>query len=209
MKYVLSCPCGLAVNVEPAQAGQTAVCSCGKTLSVPSLVKLRSLPVAEEEKTERSKSAGKRTGFMRKALLAVGIVLLIPGLLFFLRTVLSPPQPYEVLNKRVYFSYGANQKPLLQNSTPLNQNDVSVLMMTDQGIDSLMPFELYLYFRSLKEPTFSYNFQDNYQAVKDTHQVWLIWGGIWLAAALVCVVLSFFMPKQNVEITGWSGSEWK
>ncbi|MDR3232755.1 MAG: hypothetical protein LBT46_03670 [Planctomycetaceae bacterium] len=208
MKYKLSCPCGLSVNVETAQAGQTAVCSCGEVLPVPSLVKLKTLP-AVDEATPAGRPAGKHTGLLRKSLLLLGFILLVPGAGFFVWTLLSPPQPYEVLNKRVYFWFGSNQKPLLQNSTPLDRDDINVLLMAGGGIDSLMPFEFGLYFRTLKTPTFSYNFQDNYQAVKDTHRVWLIWGGIWTAAALACIGISFFMPKQNIEVTGWSGNEWK
>jgi hypothetical protein len=208
VKYLLSCSCGLSVNVEPRQAGQTVVCACGKTLQVPSLSKLKALPVAAENEAP-VKAVKKNTGLLRKAFFIIGFVLLVPGIWFFTATLLSPPKPQDVFNKRVYFSFGSNQKPMLQNSTPLDNEDVRVLSMSDEIIDRMMPIDLYLYFQSLRKPTLSYNFLDNYEAVKDTHKIWLIFGGVWLAVGIVCIILAFSMPKQNIEVTGWSGSDWR
>ncbi|GHT14859.1 hypothetical protein FACS1894170_12200 [Planctomycetales bacterium] len=208
MKYLLPCSCGLSVDVEPRQAGQTVVCSCGKTLQVPSLSKVKELPVTTENKVPVH-AAKKNAGLVRKAFFIIGFVLLVPGILFFTVTLLSPPKPQDVFNKRVYFSFGSNRKPMLQNSTPLNNEDIRVLSMSDDIIDRMMPIDLYVYFQSLRTPTLSYNFLDNYEAVKDTHKIWLIFGGIWLAVGIVCIILAFFMPKQSIEVTGWSGSDWR
>ena len=42
-KYLLPCPCGQQVVVEPRQAGETVPCSCGEPLLVPSLLDMTSL----------------------------------------------------------------------------------------------------------------------------------------------------------------------
>lgn len=45
-KYLLPCACGQNVPVDIGQAGREVVCTCGATMEVPPLRKLRHLPAA-------------------------------------------------------------------------------------------------------------------------------------------------------------------
>jgi len=48
-KYLLPCHCGLHIVIEPRQAGETVVCSCGVSLQVPTMLGMSALePVIEE-----------------------------------------------------------------------------------------------------------------------------------------------------------------
>lgn len=49
LKYVLPCHCGLEVVVEPRQAGETVVCSCGSSLQVPTMLEMTSLDPAPQD----------------------------------------------------------------------------------------------------------------------------------------------------------------
>jgi len=46
VKYLLPCSCGEKVAVESTQAGQNILCSCGKTMEVPTMQGLRQLEQA-------------------------------------------------------------------------------------------------------------------------------------------------------------------
>lgn len=63
MSYRLTCECGRAYPIESRQSGQTFQCECGKTLQIPTMLKMKRLPVWEEsdsasvsESSEPSKS---------------------------------------------------------------------------------------------------------------------------------------------------------
>jgi len=98
---------------------------------------------------------------------------------------------------------------LYQDSSPIPSVERRILRMTDERIDHMMPMELYFYFQTLEEPTFSYNFTENYEAVKDTYRIWVTVNVILFILALLSITASFFMPRQTVTVTGWSGSEWQ
>lgn len=49
VKYLLPCPCGRRVRVEPRQAGETILCTCGASLQAPTLSKILSLEPAPPE----------------------------------------------------------------------------------------------------------------------------------------------------------------
>jgi hypothetical protein len=80
--------------------------------------------------------------------------------------------------------------------------------MQNEEIDQMYPMDLYTYFLTLESPTFSYNFQSNYDGVKDTHRIRVTTDVILFILAITSIVASFFMAKQIVVVTGWSGSEW-
>ena len=205
MKYQLPCKCGQSVNIEPSQAGQTVVCVCGEHLLVPSMLQIKALPAAPEI----AKSPRKETGVLRITFLIIGIVLLIPSTWLALHLYANQPKPRDVLSKRIFFSYGSYQRPLYQDSTPIPEAEHTILWITDEDIDHLMPMDLFFYFRTLKEPMFSINFIDNYEAIKDTYRIRIAANALLFFLALLSIVASFFMPKQNVVVTGWSGSEWQ
>lgn len=59
-KYLLACDCGQQLEVEPGQAGETLACACGRSVSVPTLRRLRELPVASEAPAEPTAGWGGR-----------------------------------------------------------------------------------------------------------------------------------------------------
>ena len=146
---------------------------------------------------------------IRRTFFVLGVALLFPA--FLLASYLHEWQPHPRLAtvKRTHFSYGSNKKLLPQDSTPIPYSEIRILWMTDEEIDQMSPMELFFYFQTLEEPTFSYNFQDNYEAVKDTYRIWVTGNGILFILAVLSIVASFFMPRQTIEVTGWSGSEWR
>jgi hypothetical protein len=48
-KYLLPCPCGQQIVVQPRQAGETISCSCGALLQVPTLLDMTRLEQAAPE----------------------------------------------------------------------------------------------------------------------------------------------------------------
>jgi len=148
------------------------------------------------------------TNILSRSFFILGIVLLIPAFALTLHLVFSPPHPAQALEKRVWFSFGSTQRMLPQDSTPIPFDERTILLMTDEWIDHMMPMELHLYFQTLEEPTFSFNFRENYEAVWATYRIWVTVNIILFILAFLSVVASFFMPKQNVVVTGWSGTEW-
>jgi hypothetical protein len=146
---------------------------------------------------------------LRRTFFVLGIALLFPA--FLLASYLHEwqPHPRHATVKPTQFSYGSNKKPLYQDSTPIPRSEIRILWMTDEEIDQMLPMELFFYFQTLDEPTFSYNFQDNYEAIKDTYRIWGTGNGILFILAVLSLAASFFMPRQTVEVTGWSGNEWR
>ncbi len=208
-KYVLPCPCGLFVYVEASQAGQQVTCSCGTTQQVPALMQMRKLPVADEPAANKEGGTDTTaTGNMRRAFFWIGIVVLVPAALFLLWAVfLSRPLPRDVSLKRVEYSYG--QMQLFQDSTPIPEREHMILWMHEDIIDRMTPMELYFYFLNFRlGPNFSYNFQDNYQALKDAWHIRMTAGCVLTFLGLLSLVSSCFMPKRDAVVTGWSGTEW-
>jgi hypothetical protein len=205
MKYQLPCKCGQSIHIEPSQAGQMVACVCGENVLVPSMLQVKALPVAPET----VKPPNAETGTMRKMFFVLGIALLIPSVLLAFHLHYWIPQPRDVSLKRVEFTHGSYQRMLFQDSTPIPPSEHNILWMTDEHIDHMMPMELFFYFRTLEHPTFSYNFQNNYEAIKDRHRIWLVVNGMLFFLSLLSIVASFFMPKKKVAVIGWSGSEWE
>jgi hypothetical protein len=72
--YLLTCVCGKTLPVDTGQAGGQVVCSCGTALDVPTLRKLRHLPLAP---TDQPKPAAAWTA--RKG--AIAVFLIVAGTL--------------------------------------------------------------------------------------------------------------------------------
>jgi len=149
------------------------------------------------------------TGILSRTFFVIGTVLLFPSFLLAPYLYAWKPAPRHATIKQVIFTYGSNQKPLYQDSTPISSDERVILWITDEEIDHMMPMELYFYFQTLEHPAFSYNFQDNYEAVKDTYRIWVTVNVILFILALSGIIVSFFMPRQTVVVTGWSGSDWQ
>jgi hypothetical protein len=76
-KYLLPCDCGRQIVVEKRQAGQTMLCSCGASLSAPTLLDMTGLePAAPEPVIEPAPS----TWGSQQRLRMLGILLVLAAL---------------------------------------------------------------------------------------------------------------------------------
>jgi hypothetical protein len=171
------------------------------------LLKIKNLPVAEERKTEFSKPK-QETGKMRQVFFLLGVIFFLPAVIFFIWALFSYPLPRDVSRKQEWFSYGPRW--LYQNSTPIPDFEHTILWIQDEDFDRMSPMELYFHFKLFERgPNFSYNFQENYQALRDAYHIRVAASAGVLFLVLLSFTASFFMPKRDVIVTGWSGSEWK
>jgi hypothetical protein len=89
-RYLLPCPCGRKVPIEPRQAGEVVGCSCGASLEVP-----RMLEMAVLERAEPAAATQRSSGpwGVRHSLAVVGAAILLGalGLAIFLLTGRPPP----------------------------------------------------------------------------------------------------------------------
>jgi hypothetical protein len=174
------------------------------------LLKIKKLPVVEEKKTDGSKFPKQKTetGNMRRFFFLFGVIFFLPVVIFFLWALFLYPLPRDVSLKREWFSYG--QTELYQNTTPIPDYEHTVLWIQNEHFDRMSPMELYFHFKILERgPNFSYNFQENYQALQDAYYIRLTAATVLLFLVIISFISSFFMPKRDVIVTGWSGSEWK
>jgi hypothetical protein len=88
IKYLLPCPCGQRLAIEPRQAGEIISCACGQSLEAPTLLRLKKLEALIE--TEVSPPSVWDLGH---GLMFFGIVILIccGGLAFGLLFLIGPP----------------------------------------------------------------------------------------------------------------------
>ena len=144
----------------------------------------------------------------RRTFFVLGIALLFPVFVLASYMLEWKPEPRHATLKRKMFTFGSEKRLLPQDSTPIPREEYVILWMSDEDIDEMMPMDLHYYFLTLESPTFSHNFEENYSAVKDTYRIW--WTGIIIVGVLAfsSIIASFFMPRQTVVVTGWSGSEW-
>ena len=77
-KYLLTCGCGASVPVDAGQAGERIACpSCGAQLEVPTLRKLRHLPVAAPETQPARSTWGTRQGVATASLILAVILVAV------------------------------------------------------------------------------------------------------------------------------------
>jgi hypothetical protein len=76
VKYLLPCRCGQQVVVEPRQAGETAMCSCGQSLPIPTFLEMSALVRAPEE---TAPAAGSAWGWAQRIVL-LGVMLLLTAI---------------------------------------------------------------------------------------------------------------------------------
>jgi len=146
------------------------------------------------------------TNILSQSFFYIGVFLLFPTCLFAAYMYAWTPDPLHALFKPTQKSFG--QRMLPQDSTPIPWEERNILWMSDERIDQMMPMEFHQFFQTLEEPMFSLNFIENYEAVRKTYRIWVTVNVILFILAFASIAVSFFMPKQNVIVTGWSGSEW-
>jgi hypothetical protein len=87
-KYLLPCPCGRQLVVEPRQAGQTIACACGQLLPVPTLLDMTALepaPLASASPPPRS------TWGLKQRFRLLGIVVLLAAVFLGVLVCLGRP----------------------------------------------------------------------------------------------------------------------
>lgn len=91
--YRLPCSCGRDITVQTSQAGQSVRCQCGAEQEVPTLMRMSSLPLAEEP---RPAPPPRRWG-LRQRLILIGAIIALPSLALAAYLFWSlPPQEYVV-----------------------------------------------------------------------------------------------------------------
>ncbi|MGL4595619.1 MAG: hypothetical protein ACRCUY_12915 [Thermoguttaceae bacterium] len=210
-KYSLPCSCGKLLAIDASQAGQNVQCYCGKTQTVPSLLGIKKLELFTNDEIANSDESAHLSferGTLRRGFFLLGWILLIPSVIFFCFVLAGRPKPKDVLYKRDMFAFGGRM--LYQDSTPLPGFEQGLLMTEPNDIDYLLPMDLYRYFLHLEQgPSYSMNFQENFEALTNAYKIRVAATAGFVGLALFFIILAFFMPKQNVVVTGWSGSEWE
>lgn len=147
-RYKLECQCGAEHPVETSQAGREITCSCGRTLAIPSMLKMKRLPAWEADETVSERAAVSDTAepkesvkpaaetvqavqappkkhasnrSKRTGLVIAGVI----GAVFFgillIRSAANPPKPIDVLRiQRFYLDKG---KVIRRDSNPIDPSD--------------------------------------------------------------------------------------
>lgn len=153
-RYQLTCPrCNRQFPIETSQAGQALSCECGESLRVPTMLKIKRLPLwkdgdapADEvdaqdesstvETTADASTVGApsassaSTSNKRWGLFAVAAVFTIVGAFFFCRNA-QPVNPLGVFYKRVEYASG-DGKTVRRDSSPIDYRDYSFYFLDDQ-----------------------------------------------------------------------------
>ena len=206
-RYLLPCSCGESISLDVAQAGQIVACSCGQTQQAPSLLKMKVLSTVEENLPSVAATAS--TFNAQFFFWFLGLLVLIPSLLFLSWAISTRPKPMDVLQKQVWFTYGDN-KMVYQDSVQLATSDRDILSFPVEYIEQMSPFQVYLHFRKLRNgPVFSYNFQENYEMLKDAYRIRVSAAVICTALGLLCLAASVFTPRWTKAVGVRKGAEWK
>ncbi len=73
-KYLLTCQCGKTVPVDVGQAGGRVTCVCGAQLEVPTLRKLRHMPIERPAVSQTRAAWSPRKGFVAAGLIVAGLL---------------------------------------------------------------------------------------------------------------------------------------
>lgn len=76
-KYLVECACGNKLPVEMGQAGGRIACSCGNLVDVPTLRKLRHLPLVETELGRPTSTWNARKGVITASLLLASALAIV------------------------------------------------------------------------------------------------------------------------------------
>ena len=212
-KYLLPCSCGQDVPVETSQAGGNLLCRCGLSVQVPTLLKIKKLPLAGETPDQSSAAVdappvsptGTRSN---RSMFWIGLVLTVVAGLYCVYAVLFTfPKPQDVLKKqRVYHFAG---KVAVQDSTPLPIEDVNFLTITDEIIDLFNSVHAMGYWQLVKDgPAMSMNFRENYETRQDRYYLHCAGAGILVLLASSLLISSFFLGRAKTIGTR-RGAEWK
>lgn len=109
-KYLLPCVCGLETAVEPRQAGETVVCSCGSPLQVPTMREIANLEIAPPESAP-SPAAATRWGTPQRLVLlgtAIAAAAILAGIAMF---IIRPVSRFAVIDPEQIRRSAKNMTP--------------------------------------------------------------------------------------------------
>ncbi|MDO5580148.1 MAG: hypothetical protein Q4G69_03360 [Planctomycetia bacterium] len=225
IEYTLTCECGKTYPVNVSLAGQEIDCSCGKKIIIPTMIKMKKLPLWEEPEAASVSPVPQKTvkkGKLHGGRLGLFIIGLIIALLsgWFLYSLLKfPPNPVQVFSKRIMYASG--EKYVHRNSSPVSQEDYEFYLFHDPYrnldyviedglIDAWAPFPAYTYFDSVRNGlTMSDNFYDNFEEIKYQHRIMVAVAIIVIVIGLVLAVLPWIIPEKKTVVGTMRGTEWK
>ncbi|MBQ7028679.1 MAG: hypothetical protein IJN32_00415 [Thermoguttaceae bacterium] len=238
-RYQLTCPrCNRQIPIEISQAGQTLPCECGETLRVPTMLKIKRLPIwsgdasADEaaasalEPSNAEPSADSPTppaaevaasSSKRWGLFAVAAVFTVVGAFFFCRNVL-PVNPLGVFYKRVEYASG-DGKTVRRDSSPIDYRDYSfyflddpvnksVYYVDDYLIDNMSFYHSYHYLESVKKLEMSDNFYENYDALKSRRVISLVMSGVATLCGFALALFALLAPEKRRNVGAARGDAW-
>ncbi|NLE38840.1 MAG: hypothetical protein GX621_12520 [Pirellulaceae bacterium] len=97
VKYLLPCECGVRIPVGRAQAGEVVLCSCGRRIEVPTLLRLQSLDTIEDDQPRRAAETSWGVG---NGLIVVGVAVTLiaaAGAVYFFLN--RPARPDEQVSR--------------------------------------------------------------------------------------------------------------
>ena len=238
-RYQLTCSsCQRQIPIETSQAGQTVVCECGESLRVPTMLKIKRLPLwsddgdvpadetASADETSNVEtpvaapttpaapaSSGKRWG-----LFAVAAVFTVVGAFFLCRNV-QPVNPLGVFYKRVEYASG-DGKTVRRDSSPIDYRDYSfyflddpvnkgVYYVDDYLIDNMSFFHSYHYLDSVKALEMSDNFYENYEALKSRRVISLVMSGVATFCGFALALFALLAPEKRRNVGAARGDAWR
>ena len=158
-RYQLTCPrCNRSTPIETSQAGQSLSCECGETLRVPTMLKIKRLPLWAADETENADSPTETptadapialppsnvpasfeaaapspspaaSSGKRWGLFAIAALVTVVGAFFFCSN-LRTPDPRAVFYKRVVYASG-DGKTIRRDSSPIDALDYSFYYLND------------------------------------------------------------------------------
>ncbi len=156
-RYQLPCSaCDRSHPIETSQAGQTIACECGATLKIPTMLKIKRLPLWSEdapdddatnaEPTAAAQAASlsqlppsspvadatppkQRLSTKRRGLFVAASFLTLVGAFFFCSN-LRPTNPLAIFYKRVEYASG-DGKTVRRDSSPIDRLDYAFYFLDD------------------------------------------------------------------------------
>ena len=107
--YLLPCDCGQVVVVQPRQAGQEVRCTCGKSLVVPTMLKMTKLQQAESP-SEAGRTSS-RWGW-RQSTMVLGAAVVLGTIMAGVHIARSRPEPPPRYDSKAIRDASRNLTPL-------------------------------------------------------------------------------------------------